>query len=74
MDQSQVGDIKTLHKLWPLLRDRIVLFVSFSRPQPVWELLEWVGLGLPVRELHIPCPRLVPIKRLEGVISISIAV
>lgn len=69
--QSQVGDIKTLQKLWPLRQARIVLFVTFSSTQWVWELLEWVGLDLPVRKLRVPCPLLVPIKRLERVNSIS---
>ena len=31
--QSQVGDIKTLQKLWLLHQARIVLFVSFSSAQ-----------------------------------------
>lgn len=55
---------------------RMELYFLLASPdaQSVWELLTWVGLGLPVRGLHITHPFLVPIRTLESVNSISSAV
>lgn len=57
-------------------RSRMELYFLLASPdaRSVWELLVWLGLGLPVRRLLITCPFLVPIRTLESADSISAAV